>query len=217
MFKTDIMDRASQRAAALGVRNVVVATNTGRSILAAQKAFGAEYRLFAVGNPATSHERGLCLHDGISETKRTELEAAGIRVILDDQTLFQGEAKCDAAEDQHRTVERAYSRRFHHNDELPSGSRNLHGIMFSVLNEFFGDGPRLCLEITLTAADSGRLSLDEDCISIATPSSYCDLPDAAVILRPVRSEDMFSMQLRVKDLLLRPTANDVWFSQKQLP
>ena len=62
----------------------------------AQRAFGAESRFFAVGNPATSHERGLCVHDGISETKRTEREAAGIRVILDDQTLFQGEAKCDA-------------------------------------------------------------------------------------------------------------------------
>ena len=217
MIKTDIMHRARDRAAALGVRNVVVATNTGSSVLAAREAFGPEYDFFAVGNPATSHERGLCLHDGISESKRAELETAGIRVILHDQTLFQGEPKCDAATGQHRTVARAYARRFHRSDELPPGSVDLVGIMFNVLNEFFGDGPRVCLEIALAAADSGQLPLDADCISIATPSSYCDLPDAAVILRPVKSEDMFSMQFRVKDLLLCPTPDDVWFSDKELP
>ena len=89
--------------------------------------------------------------------------------------------------------------------------------MFNVLNEFFGDGPRVCLEITLAAADSGQLPLDADCISIATPSSYCDLPDAAMVLRPVKSQDMFTSQLRVKDSLLCPTPNDVWFSNRELP
>jgi len=217
MVKTDIMERACDRAAALGVRNVVVATNTGSSVLAAREAFGRGYNFFAVGNPATSHERGLCLHDGISESKRTELETAGIRVILQDQTLFQGKPEGEAATDQHRTVARAYARRFHRSDELPPGSADLIGIMCHVLNEFFGDGPRLCLEITLSAADSGQLPLDADCISIATPSSYCDLPDAAVVLRPVKSQDMFSMQLRVKELLLCPTPNDVWFSNRELP
>jgi len=217
MIKTDIMERARERAAALGVKNVVVATITGTSVLAAQKGFGPGYRFFAVGNPATSHERGLCLHDGINEDRKAELEAAGIQVILHDQTLFQGEPKCDAAIDQHRTVARAYARRFHHSNDLPTGASNLIRIMSNALNEFFGDGPRVCLEIALAAADSGRLPLDEDCISIATPSSYCDLPDAAVVLRPVRSQDLFTMQFRVKDLLLSPTPNDVWFSNKPLP
>ena len=217
MIKTDIMHRARERSAALGVRNVVVATNTGSSVLAAREAFGRGYDLFAVGNPATSHDRGLCLHDGISESKRTELETAGIRVILHDQTLFQGQPECESATDQHRTVARAYARRFHCSDKLPPGSADLGGIMYNVLNEFFGDGPRVCLEITLAAADSGQLPLDADCISIATPSSCCDLADAAVVLRPVKSQDMFSMQFRVKDLLLCPTPKDVRFSNREPP
>lgn len=217
MIQTDVMKRAHERALSFGVKHVVVATNTGSSVLAAKEAFGAGYTFFAVGNPATSHDLGLCLHQGISDARRAELEAAGVRVILHDQTLFQGTPKCDAAQAQHRAVGRAYARRFHHSDELPSGSSNLHNIMANVLNEFFSDGPRVCLEIALAAADSGRLPLEEDCISIATPSSYCDLPDAAVILHPVKSRDMFSTHFRVKDLLLCPTANDVWFSNKQLP
>lgn len=217
MLKTDIMDRARERAATLGVKNVVVATNTGSSVLAAKEAFGPEYSFFAVGNPATSRERGLCLHCGISEATRTQLEAAGVRVILHDQTLFQGEPKCEAAIDQHRIVGRAYAKRFHHSNELPTGASGLTRIMYNILNEFFGDGPRVCLEIALAAADSGQLPLAEDCISIATPSSYCDLPDAAVVLRPVKSQDMFSTQFRVKDLLLCPTRDDVWFSNRKLP
>lgn len=217
MLKTDIMARARERAAALGVTNVVVATNTGSSVLAARDAFGPGYSFFAVGNPATSHERGLCLHDGISESKKAGLERAGIHVLLVDQTLFQGKPKCDAAAEQNRIVRMAYARRFHRRDELPAGSADLVGIMSHVLNEFFGDALRVCLEIAIAAADSGRLPLDVDCISIATPSSYCDLPDAAVVLRPVKSQDIFSMHFRVKDLLLCPTPSDVWFSNRELP
>ncbi|KPJ62212.1 MAG: hypothetical protein AMS15_04675 [Planctomycetes bacterium DG_23] len=217
MFKTDIMVRARERALSLGVTNVVVATNTGASVLAALKAFGPTYAFFAVGNPASSHECGLCLHKGISEKTKTELESQGIRVVLRGQTLFQGEPKCDAAVAQHRLVARGYARRFHHKNHLPAGSENLVSIMFNVLNELLGDGPRVCLEIALAAADSGLLPLDVDCMAIATPSSYCDLPDAALTLRPVKSGEIFSMQFRVKDILLCPTANDVWFSNGPLP
>lgn len=97
MFKTDIITQAHGRAAKFGVGNVVVAANTGASVLAAREAFRPGYQFFSVGNPATPHERGLCLHDGITERKRLELEQAGIRVVLHDQTLFQGQPKCDAA------------------------------------------------------------------------------------------------------------------------
>ncbi len=217
MSRTDIMVRARARAEAFGVGNVVVATNTGVSVLAAREAFGSGYRFFAVGNPASSRERGLCLHDGISDATRSRLEQAGVRVVLHDQTLFQGEPNCDAATAQHEAVARAYARRFHGADELPPGSSDLVAMTFNVLNELFGDGPRVCVEIALVAADSGELPLDADCICIATPSSYCDLPDAAVVLRPTKSADMFSMQFRVKDLLLCPTPNDVWFTNGPLP
>ncbi|HUW83189.1 MAG TPA: hypothetical protein VMZ31_10370 [Phycisphaerae bacterium] len=217
MFKTDIMKRARERAQMFSVRNVVVATNTGASVTAAQKEFGPAYEFFAVGNPVSSHEREISLHDGISPEKKAELERRGISVVLCDQTLFQGEPKCEAALTQHKTVARAYARRFCRGDEPPPRSEDLVRIMSHALNEFFGDGPRVCIEIALAAADSGQLPLDADCIAIATPSSYCDLPDAAVILRPTSSEEVFTMQFRIKDLLLCRTANDVWFSDRPLP
>jgi uncharacterized protein len=216
MFKTEIMSRARDRAASLGVRNVVVATNTGASVRAAREAFGEGYRLFAVGNPASSHERGLCLHDGISEDTRENLEQAGIQVILHDQTLFQGEPACADARQQHDAAALAYARRYHKRDQLRPGSQDLVPIMQNVLTELLGDGPRVCLEIALVAADSGKLPLDADCMAIATPSSYGDLPDAAVTMRPATSRSLFSMQLRIKDLLLCPTDNDAWLASRPL-
>jgi hypothetical protein len=38
-----------------------------------------------------------------------------------------------------------------------------------------------------------------------------------MILRPARTRDLFSMQLRVKDLVLARTPDDVWFSNGLLP
>ena len=91
----DVMQAAKERADKLGVRNVVVATNSGASVLAAQETFGSGYRFFAVGNPASARERGLCLHTGIGEDTRRALEAKGITVITQDQSLFQADDRTE--------------------------------------------------------------------------------------------------------------------------
>jgi hypothetical protein len=50
---------------------------------------------------------------------------------------------------------------------------------------------------------------------LATPK--LGSPHAAMVLRPAKTRDLFSMRLRVKDLLLVPTGDDVWFSDGPLP
>ena len=162
---TDIMTRAKERADALGVRNVVVATNSGASLSSAMDAFGPDHRFFAVGNPASAHERGLVLHDGISNETKAALEAKGVTVVLQDQSLFQhpGQSVTGASLDE---VMR---------NAAPTGRFRALSIVYSTL-QIFGDGPRVCIEIAMMAADSGLLPLDEDCIAIACPSSYCARP-----------------------------------------
>ena len=207
MFKTEIMTLARERAEALGVRNVLVTTNSGASVEAAQDALGPEYRFYAVGNPASAHDRGLVGHDGISEETQQRLEAKGIQVVLQDQSMFQRDNLYFTGVPLSQVIaETGSNERF-----------GPLGMIFNVWQQMFGDGPRVCLEIAFMAADEGALPLDEDCMAIATPSSYCDLPDAALILRPTRSEDMFSGRLRIKDLILAPTGNDVWLSNGPLP
>ena len=203
---SDIMARAKERADAFRVRDVLVATNTGASLAAAMDAFGPDYRFFAVGNPASAHERGLVLHDGISNEVKATFEAKGVTVVLQNQSLFQRPGLSLMGASLDAVVQSA----------APTGRFRAMSIVYSAL-QLFGDGPRVCLEIAMMAADSGHLPLDEDCISIACPSSYCDLPDAAVVLRPAKSQDMFSEQHRIKDLILCPTPNDVWFSNGPLP
>ena len=202
----NIMTVAKERAETFAVKNVLVATNSGASVRRAYEIFGPQYQIFAVGNPASAHERGLVLHSGISEETRRSLEQKGIKVVLQDQSLFQRPGLSFVGTSLKEVVRNV----------RPDGRFNAVSIAYNVL-QLFSDGPRVCLEIALMAADSGELPLDADCISIACPSSYCDLPDAAVILRPAKSEDIFKGELRIKDVVLRPTPNDVWFTNSPLP
>ncbi|HUT36311.1 MAG TPA: hypothetical protein VNE39_22675 [Planctomycetota bacterium] len=211
----DIMPAAKARAEKLGVGNVVVATNSGASVLAAQEAFGPGYQFFAVGNPASAHDRGLCLHTGISDETRRALQAKGITVITRDQSLFQADERTDTGPSLHDAAVRAYADRFH-GGRLPlQGGYDIVAMTGHLLAEFFGDGPKVCLEVALMAADSGQLPLDDDCMAIATPK--LGFAHAAMILRAARTQDLFSMRLRVKDLLLVPAPDDVWFSNGPLP
>ena len=214
-MKADIMTAARQRAEELAVRNIVVATNSGASVSAAQEAFGPGYQFFAVGNPASAHQRGLCLHTGISDETRQALEAKGITVILHDQSLFQADERTETGPALHEAAVRAYANRFHRGRLQPDGAYDVVATISHILGEFFGDGPKVCLEIALMAAESGQLPLDEDCMAIATPK--LGFAHAAMVLRPVRTHDLFSMQLRVKDLLLVRAQDDVWFSNGPLP
>ena len=88
-------------------------------------------------------------------------------------------------------------------------------IIYNTL-QLFGDGPRVCLEVALMAADSGVLPIDADCISIARPPQASNCPHAAMVLRPAKTGDIFRGQLRVKNLTLVPGPKDHWFDNGPL-
>jgi uncharacterized protein len=200
------MQDAREVAERFAIRHVLVATNTGRSLRRAQAAFGPGYVWYAVGNPAGAHERGLVQHCGVSEETCEELAASGVHVVLRDRSPLQ----CERV--------RYLAGSLSHIDEetRADGVCNALALLYSTL-QLLSDGPRVCIEIALMAADAGILPLDEDCLAIACPSAYCDLPDAAVVMRPARSEELFQAPLRVKHIALAPTENDVWFSNGPLP
>jgi hypothetical protein len=223
----DIVALAKERADKFGVRNVVVPTNTGATANKVYEVFGKDYRIIAVGNPASAHIRGLVIHEGVSEETRRSLEQKGIKVVLQDQSLFQaighgshgfviGGKRYDIGAPawvHHRriptlqeVIENAGSK----------GDFNPVAIIYNTL-QLFGDGPRVCLEVALMAADSGILPLDADCISIQRRiGGESNMPDAAMVLRPARTEDIFKGQLRIKDLVLVPGPKDHWFNNGSL-
>jgi len=210
-MNTEIFTKAKERAEKLSIRNVLVATNTGASVNAAQRTMGTDFRFFAVGNPSSSRDRGLVLHCGISPETEARLEERGITVITQEVSAFH-----DLPGNQtFQNANRAYIDRFGHTFGPGEGvPTHICKVMNHVLSEFFGDGPRVCMEIALMAADSGKLPLAEDCMAITLPNGYSH---AALVVHPVRSENLFSTLFRVKDLLLSPSDNDIWFNGGPIP
>lgn len=206
----------------IGVKNVVVATNSGATANLVHEVFGADYLIIAVGNPASAHERSLVRHSGVSEATRKSLEQKGIRAVLEDQSLFQAMdfggqcfdiggksfgvwGHCFHMASLQEVIENASS----------EGDFNAVAIIYNTL-QMFGDGPRVCFEVALMAADSGVLPLDADCISIARPREASNCPHAAMVLRPAKKEDIFMKALRIKDLVLVPGPKDHWFDNGPL-
>ena len=211
MMETEIFSRAQQRAREFHVRNVLVATNTGTSVEAAREIMGPEFRFFAVGNPSSSRDKGLVLHCGITEGVKERLEGRGITVITREVSAFHGLPGNSTFQNANRAYIERFGRTFEPDETAPS---NVCKVMSHVLSEFFGDGPRVCIEIVLMAADSGQLPLAEDCIAITPPHGYSH---AALIVHPVKSEQLFKTHFRVKDLLLVPGDGDIWFNDGPIP
>ena len=88
-------------------------------------------------------------------------------------------------------------------------------LMNETIRALLGDGPSVCLEITLMAADAGALPLDQDCLAISRPRPASRAPDAALVLHP-QTTSRFLNGLRIKDLLLVPREDDHWFCDKPL-
>ena len=215
-MNTAIMREARQRAMRFGVTNVVAPCNSGHTVLSAVEEFGSAYDFYAVGNPASSHEKGLVHHSGISDAVRDELQDKGIHVILQEVSLFQVNEEKGAGVHLWDACGRAYEKR----TRARLDGKLVATFANQLLTFLFSDGPRVCIEIALMAADSGELPLDQDCISLATPSRYCDLPDAAVILRPAKTEDFFgggepwTEGMMIKDLLMVPSPGDWWMGME---
>ncbi len=220
---------ARARAERFGVRNVVVATLQGNTVREVRSVFGPDYTYFAVGNPTSAHERKLVYHDGTEDETRKGLEQDGIHVILSDQGPFQaisiGGKPYDVGGEVPDAVWRGAHKTFRNWDFLGhldqvinkglKGEVNALWLIAQTIGSLLGDGPAVCIEVALMAADSGTLPLDRDCMAIARPRPASHAPDAALILRPQRTSRLLG-GLRIKDILLSPRADDHWFCDKPL-
>jgi hypothetical protein len=223
------LQEAKARAERFGVKNIVVATVQGNTVREVRNEFGGPYTFFAVGNPAAAHERGLVYHDGTTPETKRELEGLGVRVVLMEQGPFQavsiGGQGYDIGGQVPETVWQGAHKTFAdwdflgHLDQVVNkglkGEANALWLISQTLGSLLGDGPSVCLEVTLMAADSGVLPLDSDCMAISRPRPASHAPDAALILCPQRTSRLLS-GLRVKDVLLCPRQDDHWFCDKPL-
>jgi hypothetical protein len=160
---------------------------------------------------------------------KSAMESLGVRVILMDQGPFQAINVGGQAYDVGGPVPAAVWRGAHktfadwsflgHLDQVVNkalaGEANALWLISKTLCSLLGDGPSVCVEVTLMAADSGVLPLDSDCMAISCPRPASHAPDAALVLHPQRTPRLLD-GLRIKDILLCPRGDDHWFCDKPL-
>jgi hypothetical protein len=165
--------RAKERAESLGIREVIVASTTGRTGVRACQIFKG-FKLIVVRHHTGFRTPGV---QQMTPENEKAILASGARIVTAGHA-FSG-------------VERAIRTK-----------RNTIGpleLMADTLR-LFGEGTKVCLEITVMAADAGEIPMDRAVVAIAGTSEGAD---TALVVRPAHSNNFFD--LFVKEIITKPS------------
>lgn len=157
---------AAGRAKEIGIRAIVMASNTGESALKALP-FLDGIQLVVVTH--STGFRGPNTQEMSAET-RSQLESLGARVLTC-QHAFGG-------------VNRAIRRKFN--------SYQIDEIIAHTL-KVLGEGTKVACEIAMMAADAGLVCTDEEIVAIGGTGRGSD---TALVVKPVNARDFFNLRIR---------------------
>jgi uncharacterized protein len=159
------LEIAAARANELGVRNIIVASSSGKTGVLAARIFNGKNLV------VVTHSTGFIKPDlqEIKPALRRQIESLGGK-ILTAQHAFGG-------------VNRAVRKKLatYELDEI---------IAFSLRT--FGQGTKVAIEISLMASDAGLISTREPCISVGGSDSGAD---TALLLRPANAQTFFDLRV----------------------
>jgi hypothetical protein len=167
-----VLQIARQRAEELGIKRIIVASSTGDTAVKAVKVFNG-MKVIAVSHAAGFREPNT---QEFTDENREIVENNG-GTVFTTAHAFAG-------------VSRAMRKKF---------STYLLGEIIAFTLRVFGQGTKVACEIAIMAADGGLVRTDEDVIAIA---GSADGADTAIVLKPVNSQDFFS--LKVREILCKP-------------
>jgi hypothetical protein len=207
----DIVTLARDLVRRYPVRHVVIAS-LGEGARLTAEAFGvADYEIHAIGNTWD-------VDDCLVAERADALRESGVKVHLLGNSLFQALRKGGP----HQVGDTVYE--FEGDDfwgctldEVVARAKEdphsgVFQVIYQTLQSLFSDGPRMCVEIALMAADAGIVPTDEDILSIDRPLRKSNCPHSAMVLRPSRTQDLLNRnQFRVKQLITVPGWVDRWF------
>jgi len=170
----EVLKAVRERAKELGIRYVVIASTTGKTAKKALEILGDLDLKLVVVTHHTGFERPG--EQQMSEATRKELEEKGVRVVTATHALS--------------ALERSISRR------LGGASRT--EAIAEALRCLFGRGLKVCVEITVMAADAGAIPM-EDIIAVGGTGSGAD---AAAVIYPAHSNNFFDM--KIKEIIAKP-------------
>jgi hypothetical protein len=164
-----VVDAVKKRAEELGIKYVVVASNSGRTGLEFYEALkGLELALISV----TEHA-GFTGGDEVQLSDETskELEGKGVKTLVCSHALSG--------------VGRSISRKF-------GGVSHVEMIAYT-LRQFGGEGIKVAVEVSIMSADAGLIPTDQEVIAVGGTSSGAD---SAIVLKPAHMSNFFDLEIR---------------------
>ena len=169
-----VADRVARRLAEGGIGHVVVASNSGRTALELfEKVGGTGAKLVSVTEHAGSAGGD---KTPLKEEYASQLKEAGVPVLVCSHALSG--------------VGRSISGKF-------GGATGVEIIAHTLRR--FGQGMKVCVEISVMAADAGLIPTDRDVIAVGGSGGGAD---TAVVLRAAHMNNFFDMKIR--EILCKP-------------
>jgi len=161
----ETLEWASKKAEELGIKNIVVATTSGKTGALAASLIKNKNLVIV------THSTGFARpdHQELKPEYRKKIEASGAK-ILTCQHAFGG-------------VGRAVRKKL--------GTYELEEVVAYTLR-IFGEGTKVAIEIALMAADAGLIQTAEPCIAVGGTSQGAD---TALLLRPSNAQTFFDLRV----------------------
>ena len=168
------LDAAVAYCRASGLRKIVLASSTGATALKLKQKAGADIEVIAV-----TYGAGTRFTEEVAEFNKNQaaLSAAGIIIVRGVNALSGVE----------RTFENKYKTGF-----LPLN-------LVSDTLRLFSQGMKVCVEVSIMAAEAGHISPAEDVVVLGGSGEGAD---TAVLMKPAYAGSMFS--LKIKEILCMP-------------
>lgn len=167
-----VLELVKNYAQAEGIRDIVVASTTGETGAKASRIFKG----FNV--VVTSH------HVGFQEPGMWEMEEDNRKKILENG------ARILTATHALSGVERAIRKKFETIMPLEIMAHTL---------RLFGEGTKVCVEITIMAADAGLIPVDREVIAIGGTGIGAD---TALVIKPANASNFFDLEIR--EIIAKP-------------
>jgi len=163
-----VLAAAKKRAKELKIMDVVVATTHGGTAIRAKEVFAdPKLNLVAVGICEGYRENGWCF----TEEEKKRLEKVGIRPLVASHALGDGVASSFTEK---------------------GGGKSIEEVVRDTLYRF-GQGMKVCVEVTLMAADAGLIPMDREVMAIAGTSMGTD---TCIVVKPAYPRKFYELEIR---------------------
>ena len=167
-----VLELVKDYAQDVGIRDIVVASTTGETGVKASKVFRG-FNLVVVSHHVGFQEPGVW---EMEEDNREKILENGAKILTATHALSG--------------VERAVRKKFETIMPLEIMAHTL---------RLFGEGTKVCVEITIMAADTGLIPVDREIIAIGGTGRGAD---TALVIKPATASRFFNLEIR--EIIAKP-------------